>query len=147
MPLLSRSTLDPVTATSICELRVRFSETDLMGIVHHAAYLPYFEVSRVHWLRRRGITYRDWAASGLHLPVVDASCKYLKPAFFDDVLHVHATADEMRTASLRFSYVIYRGEERVAEGMTRHACVNAEHRPIRMPPAVVDVLRASELPA
>lgn len=141
---MSGHEIEPALASTTSEFRVRFCETDLMGIVHHASYLPYFELGRVEWLRRRGVLYRDWAQSGIHLPLVDAACKYIKPAMFDDLLHVTATLDELRVASVRFSYVIMRGEERLVTGSTRLACVNAEHRPVRIPPFVLDVLRAAE---
>src|SRR4051812_37401214 len=122
---MSRFAVDPTHAKSRCDIRVRFCETDLMGIVHHASYLPWFELARVEWLRQRGVTYRDWAHQGVHLPVIDVSCNYIRPAQFDDVLTVTTLLDELRSASLRFGYVISRGEDTLATGATRLACVNA----------------------
>jgi acyl-CoA thioester hydrolase len=123
--------LDLERATTRSRLRVRFCETDLMGIVHHSNYLAYFEAGRVEWLRRRGVTYADWAARGIHLPVVEASVRYRAPARFDDVIAIETSLVEIRAASLRFEYRMERlgeGEpELLAEGFTRLACVNEHH--------------------
>src|SRR5580698_907769 len=85
-PMMHSDPLDPAKSKTTAEVRVRFCDTDLMGIVHHANYFAYFEVGRVEWLRKRGVAYTDWASRGLHLPVVDASIRYRVPARFDDVL-------------------------------------------------------------
>ena len=122
---LSR-TPDPVAARSVIAVRVRFGETDLMGVVHHASYLSYMEVARIEWLRRRGITYADWAAHGMHLPVVEVSLKYRAPARFDEELDVEVTLAEVGAASVRFDYRITKRLDSVActEGSTRLACVD-----------------------
>ena len=101
-----------------------------MGIVHHSNYLAYFEAGRVEWLRRRGVTYVDWAARGIHLPVVEASVRYRAPARFDDVIAIETHLVELRAASVRFEYRMERvGDvpELLAEGFTRLACVNERH--------------------
>ena len=77
-------------------LQVRFCETDLMGIVHHANYLLYFEAGRVDWLHRRSISYDVWTKQGIHLPVVESQLRYRKAARFDDVLHVDTTCALVR---------------------------------------------------
>jgi len=122
--------LDPGRAVTRSRLRVRFCETDLMGIVHHSNYLAYFEAGRVEWLRRRGVTYADWASRGIHLPVVEASVRYRAPARFDDVIAIETHLVELRAASVRFEYRMERiGDEPelLAEGFTRLACVNERH--------------------
>jgi acyl-CoA thioester hydrolase len=122
--------LDPQRALTRSRLRVRFCETDLMGIVHHSNYLAYFEAGRVEWLRRRGVTYADWAARGIHLPVVEASVRYRAPARFDDVIAIETHLVELRAASVRFEYRMERigdSAELLAEGFTRLACVNERH--------------------
>jgi acyl-CoA thioester hydrolase len=131
---------------TLLTLRIRFCETDLMGIVHHANYLQYFEAGRVEWLRRRGVTYADWARRGIHLPVVDAQLRYRAPARFDDVIQVETRLTAVRSHSLRFDYVIFRAETKLAEGSTRLACVDGDHLLLRIPEDVEDVLRAAELP-
>src|SRR5439155_17530086 len=102
--VMGRYVIDPAHSRSHVEVRVRFGETDLMGIVHHASYLSYFEAARVAWLRRRGVTYKTWADRGWHLPVVDAHLRYRAPAKFEDVLTVAVELSEIRSHSLRFSY-------------------------------------------
>jgi acyl-CoA thioester hydrolase len=136
--------IDPQNATSQVLVRVRFCETDLMGIVHHASYLTYFEAARVAWLRRRGVTYATWATVGWHLPVVEASVRYRAPARFEDVLAIETSLSELRSHSLRFAYRVMRGAERLAEGETRLACVDGEHKLQRIPADVLRVLRSAE---
>ena len=126
---MSQMPLDPAAALSVVRIRVRFGETDLMGIVHHASYVSYFEVARVEWLRRRGVSYASWTTRGLHLAVVELDVKYRAPARFDDELDVETSLSEVRAASLRFAYRIVRGDADgqatlCAEGGTRLACVD-----------------------
>ena len=136
--------IDTQKSTSTMELRVRFCETDLMGIVHHGSYLVYFEAGRVEWLRRRGVTYADWANRGVHLPVVEAHVSYKAPSRFDDLLLVDTTLAELRSVSMKFSYVIRREGTVIAEGFTRLGCIDAEHKLLRIPDHMRDVLLAAE---
>jgi acyl-CoA thioester hydrolase len=136
--------IDPTKSTSAIPLRVRFCETDLMGIVHHGSYLLYFEAGRVEWLRRRGVTYADWASKGVHLPVVEARVTYQAPARFDDLLDVETTLAELRTVSLRFTYRIMRDGKSIAQGMTRLGCIDESHKLLRIPEGMRDVLLAGE---
>jgi acyl-CoA thioester hydrolase len=138
-------TILPESAVTHSKLRVRFCETDLMGIVHHSNYLAYFEAGRVEWLRRRGVTYVDWTARGVHLPVVEASVRYKAPARFDDVIHIETRLSELRSASLRFEYRMWRDETLLAEGLTRLACIDGQHVLQRFPPDVVASLRSGEV--
>ncbi len=128
---------------------MRFGETDLMGIAHHASYLAYFEEGRVEYLRRRGIEYGAWMAREIHLPVVDAHLRYRKPARFDDLLIVDTSIGQMGRASLRFDYRVSREAsdgtlERVCEGSTKLACVDNSHRLRRIPKEVIAALEAPE---
>jgi acyl-CoA thioester hydrolase len=138
--------IDPAKNTSTIDVRVRFCETDLMGIVHHGSYLVYFEAGRVEWLRRRGVTYATWAASGIHLPVVEAHVNYHAPSLFDDVLTVETTLSELRLVSMKFTYRILRDGKKIAEGLTRLGAVDAAHKLIRVSDAMRDVLLSGELP-
>jgi acyl-CoA thioester hydrolase len=133
-------------ARSVVRLRVRFYETDRMGIVHHASYVGYLEVARVEWLRRRGVAYASWAQRGLHLAVVDVSLKYRAPARFDDEIDVETVLVERRAASIRFDYRLVRAADGVllAEGSTRLACVDAEGTLKRMHGEMADVLARGE---
>ncbi len=138
--------LDATGATTVSSLLVRFCDTDLMGIVHHANYFAYFEAGRVEWLKRRGVTYLTWANAGHHLPVVDASVKYRLPARFDDVLDIETTLADLRFASLRFDYRIHRNGELLTEGATRLACVDALHQVRRFTDEMLAVFQSPESP-
>ena len=113
----------PSYLTSRTELTVRFCETDMMGIVHHANYLVYLEAGRVDWLHRRGVSYEVWAKQGVHLPVVEARLRYRKAARFDEALVVESTCVDVTRVTVRFGYVITRGEDRICEGEPLLACV------------------------
>jgi len=129
-------------------IRVRFGETDLMGIVHHGAYLLYCEAGRVEYMHRRGVEYAKWAEGGLHLPVVEARLRYRKPARFDQRLIIDTRLGDLTRVTVRFDYRILREgaspEELVAEGHTLLACVGHDHAPKRLPPDVIAVLRSPE---
>ena len=136
--------LDPIHSVSSVPLRVRFGETDLMGIVHHGSYVLYFEAARVSWLRRRGVTYRTWATTGIHLPVVDIAIEYKRPARFEDELIVETTLSKVTAATLTFSYRILREGQLLTTGHTRLACVSdevdGEVRVRRIPDSMKSVL-------
>ncbi len=132
--------LDPVHSVSRVPLRVRFGETDLMGIVHHASYVVYFEAARVSWLRRRSVTYQTWATAGINLPVVDIAIQYKRPAKFEDELIVETTLSQVTAATLTFSYRILRDGELLTTGHTRLACVDDAHVVRRIPVEMKSVL-------
>jgi acyl-CoA thioester hydrolase len=138
--------LDPASSLSVVRVRVRFGETDLMGIVHHASYVSYMEVARIEWLRRRAVTYAEWAAHGVHLPVVELSVRYRAPARFDDEIDVHTRLVEIGAASVRFEYSLVRASDGVlcTEGATRLACIDARHALHRMSDEIVEILRQPE---
>jgi acyl-CoA thioester hydrolase len=128
-------------------LRVRFCETDLMGIVHHANYLQYFEVGRVEWLKSRGVSYERWVERGVHLPVVEAKLRYRKAARFDDELMIETSVVTLTRLTVRFGYRILRpspeGEALLCEGDTLLACVGADLAVKRLPPEVIEVLNGA----
>jgi acyl-CoA thioester hydrolase len=131
------------------ELVVRFCETDLMGIVHHANYLQYFEAGRVAWLKARGVSYETWVAAGVHLPVVEAKAYYRRAARFDDLLWVDSWVGVLGRASLRFDYRIARASaphDVVCEGNTLLACVDNQLRPRRLPRELEALCRGSLAP-
>jgi acyl-CoA thioester hydrolase len=142
---MAATQLDPALAASTTHIRIRFCETDLMGIVHHANYLAYFEEGRVDWLRKRGITYAEWAKKGVHLPVVEASTRYRAPLAFDDEVRVETRLSELKSHSLRFDYRATRGPLLIAEATTRLACVGADHKLQRVPAGLVEVLVRGEV--
>jgi acyl-CoA thioester hydrolase len=122
------------------DIRVIFGDTDQMGVVYYANYLRYFESARAAYLRSLGKSYKDLEAWGIGLPVIEAHCYYKRPAHYEDVLGVDVHVDELRAASLRFAYRIYRGDDLLAEGTTRHAVIGTDGRPRVMPAALREVI-------
>ena len=105
-------------------IRVRYAETDTMGVVYYGNYLTYFEVGRVEFLRQQGLAMSH-VDRQIHLPVVEALVRYRKPARLDDLLEVRCWVSERRRASFRFAYEIRNEEgEPVATGSTLHACLD-----------------------
>lgn len=123
-------------------VRVRYAETDKAGMVHHAAYLVWFEEGRVELLRSLGSPYRTLEARGIHFPVRDARCRYRAVALFDDALHVTTTVRHVGGASVRFGYRIVRPTDDavIVEGMTEHACVDDAGRVQRLPRTLRELL-------
>ena len=94
------------------EIRVRYAETDQMGVVHHANYLIWFELGRSEFCRSKGFSYRDMEEKDNALLVVAESyCRYKSPAFYEDVLTVRTNVGEVRSRSIRFIYEIYRASD------------------------------------
>lgn len=115
-------------------VRVIFGDTDQMGVVYYANYLRYFEGSRAALLRSVGFGGTDLSRWGVGFPVIEAHCRYIVPARYEDLLDVVVEVTEIRAASLRFDYRVERGDDRIAEGFTRHACVATDNgRPCRLP--------------
>ena len=117
------------------EIRVRYAETDQMGVAHHASYLVWFEAGRTEFIRSRGRSYAQIEAAGWLLVVVEARCWYLRPARYDDVLTVRTRLGPTGRATLAFDYEVVRRAdgEVVARGTTVHAAVDRSGRPRRIP--------------
>ena len=124
--------------TSLSRVRVRYAETDKMGVVYHANYLVWFEVGRTDWLRQSGWTYRDMEIAGVSLPVIEAHCQYRHPARYDDEVDIAAQAVPMTPVRLRFNYRLTRASDGVllAEGYTVHAAVDPSGKPCRLPDGI-----------
>jgi acyl-CoA thioester hydrolase len=118
------------------EIRVIFGDTDQMGVVYYANYLRYFEGARAAYWRSLGRSYKDLEAWGVALPVVEAHCFYRRSAHYEDLLSVEVGVTELRGASLRFGYRIYRDTDLIADGNTRHAVIGADGRPRVVPPGL-----------
>ena len=126
-------------------LRVRYAETDKMGVVYHANYLVWFEIGRTEYCRARGFSYRDMEESeNAFLVVAECYCRYKAPAYYDDVLIVRTHITELRRRSLRFGYEIIRDSDGViiAEGETGHVVTNGEGRVRSMPSGFAELLLA-----
>jgi acyl-CoA thioester hydrolase len=126
-------------------VRVRFADTDAQGIAHNTAYLVWFEVARVEYLRAFTGGYQALRDHGIEAIVLETLCRYRIPARFDDELVVHTRCGKLRGARFRYEYAIVRGDETVADGHTEHACVNARTlRPTRVPDWLAEAIRAAE---
>ena len=119
-------------------IRVRYADTDQMGITYHANYLVWFEVGRTDWLRHHGWTYRDMERDGFRLPVIEVSCRYLAPARYDDELEVYTRAALVTPVRVRFDYEVrLAGDGPIAAtGHTVHAVLGASGKPCRVPDRV-----------
>lgn len=138
--------IDPAGARSVVRMRVRFAETDLMGIVHHGSYALYLEQARVEWLRRRGVAYSEWAGRGMHLAVVELHVRFRAPARFDDELDVETTLGHVGAASMRFDYRVTRVPDGhvLADAHTLLACVDDQGALRRVQAEWLEVLSRPE---
>jgi len=124
-------------------VRVRYGETDQMGVVYHGSYIAYFECARTEFLRAEGIRYRDMEGEGYFLVVTEVGIRYRSPGRYDDELRVAARVVEHGPASVRFAYEVRREREAelLVEGETLLACVGEDRRPRRLPPDVIEKLK------
>ena len=130
--------MKPATASSasaVSTIRVRYAETDQMGMVYHANYLVWFEVARTDLLRQFGWTYREMEQAGVRLPVIEAHCTYRRPARYDDEIEVRAVGRLLSPVRMEFSYevVLTKDGTTAAVGTTRHAALTPDGRPCRLP--------------
>jgi acyl-CoA thioester hydrolase len=123
----------PATTTQV---RVRYADTDQMGVAYYANYLVWMEVGRTELLRALGWSYRDMEAAGYALPVIEAHIQYHRPARYDDELEIRTSGTLASPVRLIFEYEIVRGDDRVVTGRTVHASLNIQGRPVRLPERV-----------
>lgn len=127
--------VDPAAAPGVHRLRVRYCETDQMGVAHHGSYVAWFEEARTEWLRARGRSYREWEEGGVLLQVVEFDIRYLKPTVYDDLLEIHTRVAARGRASITLDYEVFRPDgARAAVGRTKLASVDRQGRLRRLPP-------------
>lgn len=116
------------------KIKVRYVETDQMGIVHHSNYYAWFEVGRGDYIKKVGMTYRDMEEKGVMLPLVESSCKYIEGAKYEDELIIQTFIEEMSGAKIVFNYNVVREKDNkiIAKGSTKHAFVNDEFKIINI---------------
>lgn len=126
------------------ELRVRYADTDAMGVVYHANYLVWFEVGRNEIMRAWGLPYIDFEKRGVMVPVVEASVRWLYPARYDDVLRVETRVADLSPARITFAYRIVQAEDGklCCEGTTVHAFLGPTGRPGALPKLAPDLWQA-----
>lgn len=116
------------------EIKVRYCETDQMGLVHHGSYINYFEEARIAWISNLGFSYSEMEKSGIILPVSKLNVSYLRPAYFDDDLLISVELAELPTSRLIFNYTINKEEEVIVTGTTVLAFLNKEtKKPVKCP--------------
>jgi acyl-CoA thioester hydrolase len=127
---------------STSTVRVRYAETDQMGIVYYANYLVWFEIARTDWLRATGWTYRAMEHEGFALPVIEAHCDYKSSARYDDEIAIVTRARMVSAVRLAFDYTLSRPADGaiIAAGHTVHATVDRTGRPVRLPARVKELL-------
>jgi acyl-CoA thioester hydrolase len=123
------------------QISVRYAETDMMGIVYHGNYLPWFEVGRTTLLRECGLPYKELEAQGYHLPVIEVGVKYHRPALYDDALTIVTRLKERPTLRVHLDYEVRRGDELLVTGFTTHAFINKAGEPVRPPANVVERMK------
>lgn len=114
-------------------IRVRYAETDRMGLLHHANYFVYFEMGRTELLRQRGLSYRDMEDAGHLLVIVDIGCKFRRPAYYDDLLTLRTTVSRVTHVKIVHKYEVLRDGVLLAEGHSTLACIDREGKPQRLP--------------
>jgi acyl-CoA thioester hydrolase len=118
------------------QVRVRYAETDQMGVVYHSNYIVWFEVGRVELLRELGFTYRNMEkADGIHLAVADVHCRFKVPALYDDLLTIRTRLVNVRESLIHFGYAIVRAGDNtvLAEGESVHLVLNSKFKRTRLP--------------
>ena len=125
------------------QIRVRYGDTDQMGFAYYAHFLRWFEIGRAEMLRALGTSYRAVEEGGTSLPVVEACCRYLKPARYDDLLTLETGVQELNRASVRFAYRVVREPdgELLALGHTEHCFLGRDGKPGRPQPELAELLR------
>jgi len=126
------------------EIRVRYSETDQMGVVYHGSYVPYFEIGRVEWLRNKGISYKTLEESGIALPIVSMTLNYKKPARYDDLLTVKTKFKNYSSVKIEFDCELW--SEKMELLTTAHfilVFVNTKTgKPIIPPKYIIDIMES-----
>jgi acyl-CoA thioester hydrolase len=114
-------------------IRVRYAETDRMGLLHHANYLVYFEQARTELLRTQGYTYKDLEDRGFLLVLTKVEVRYKRPALYDDVLTIRTIVERTTAVRIDHRYEVLREKTLIAEGSSTLACVNREGQPQALP--------------
>jgi acyl-CoA thioester hydrolase len=127
--------------SSTSTLRVRYAETDKMGVVYYANYLVWFEVARADLLRSLGWTYREMEHAGVSLPVIEAHCEYHRSARYDDEIEVRTEGRMLSPVRMEFQYQVFRRDDQLltASGRTVHAALDPRGRPCRLPERIREV--------
>lgn len=129
--------------TNITYVKVRYAETDQMGVVYHGNYAQYLEISRLEWLDDLSVSYRIMEREGVMLPVYELNLKFIKPAVFDDVLKITTTLARLPGVKIEFNYQVHnQAEDLIATASTTLVFMDSKtRRPIRCPKYILDKLK------
>ena len=124
-------------------VKVRYAETDQMGIVHHGNYAEYLEIARLDWLDELGVSYKSLEKEGIMLPVYELNTKFIKPAYFDDILRIETQLKELPRVKIEFSYQVFnQDEELITTAYTILVFMDSEtKRPIRCPEYILNKIK------
>jgi acyl-CoA thioester hydrolase len=121
-------------------VRVRYADTDMMGVVYHANYPVFFEIGRSEYMRQKGFTYREFEAMGYQLVVTGLEAKYYNSATYDDLLTVRTRISELQSRGLTFHYIVYRDKTLLVEGITKHLCIHNK-KTVVIPSHLLNILK------
>lgn len=122
-------------------LTVRYAETDMMGIVHHSRYYPWFEQARTDFIKRTGLSYTRMEKMGILLPLTETHCHYIYGLKYEDEVLVTCKIDKLTVARIEFSYEVYKLPEmkKMSEGKTKHGFIDKNFKPINLKKTFPDV--------
>ena len=123
------------------KIKVRYNETDQMGIVHHSNYLKFFELARIEWLEKLNMPYQKIESNNIILPVVKCELKFIKPLIFGDIFFIKVFCSKRPTSIIEFSYQIFNDNNEITtEGMTTLAFLDSiKRKPLRCPKIISDL--------
>ena len=121
-------------------IRVRYADTDQMGVAYNGVYLTWFEIGRTELMRGTHLTYNEIEKFGIHLPLIEAGIKYLKPARYDDNLSIATILDGKLGVRIRFLYEVWRNDEKLTTGFTEHVFTDKNLNPTRPPKELLNLL-------
>lgn len=122
-------------------VRVRYADTDKMGVVYYGNYPVYFEIARSEYMREKGFTYKEFEDMGYYLMVVNLEAKYYNNAAYDDLIVVKTSMPELKSRGLTFHYSVYKETTLLVQGSTRHLCVNNEKKAVAIPAHLFKILQ------
>ena len=123
------------------KIKVRYKETDQMGVVHHSNYIVYLEQARGNYIASLGYPYSRMEKDGILLTIVDVSCKYHSPAYYEDELSVSVHVTDLTPVRVKFTYEVRRGDTLIAEAVTVLACIDKIRRPMRIPEKIESIFK------
>lgn len=121
------------------KIKVRYQETDQMGIVHHSVYPIWYEEARTNFIKEIGMSYTDVERMGILLPLIKLSCKYIKPALYEDIITIHTKIKLISPVKIEFEYELYKNNIIINTGYTEHAFINKNFNLINLKKQNIDL--------